>query len=258
MKRAVRTRRWFRIRNGFVLVLALLGAAEAGASNFNLSPLQVTLSSKAPRALVEIRNQATVPLRLQLTVTAWDQSPAGDMLLTPTEDIILFPSLLTLEPGEMRKVRLGTATSPTASETAYRIFVEELPSQEKQPVQGGQINVLTRLSIPVFVAPVKSMVSAHVQGLTVQNSMISFTVQNTGNVHFAPRTIHVSGRDGAGEAVAIQDVEAWYILAGGSRRFEVTLPSQICESLRLINVETDTAIGVLNAQADVSPKACGH
>ena len=254
----MRDRRWFRVSPGVVLVLALLSAGEARASSVNLSPLHVNLSSNAPSALLEIRNQATVPLRLQLTVNAWDQSPAGEMVLTPTEEIIFFPSLLALEPGEMRKIRLGTQITLTASEKSYRIFVEELPALEHQPVQGGQITVLTRLSIPVFIAPGKPTIKGEVQDLTVQHSVISFIVQNTGNTHFTPRPIHVSGRDAAGDAVAIQDVEGWYILAGGSRRFEVAIPPQTCDSLRSIIVETDMGVGLIKGQADVSPKSCGR
>ena len=88
---------------GFVLYLILVQllfvVEEGWTSTFNVSPLQIVLSGKTSSALLEIKNQSTEPLRLQLSVSAWDQSPSGEMVLAATEDIILFPSLLTLEGG---------------------------------------------------------------------------------------------------------------------------------------------------------------
>ena len=102
-----------------VFAVSLLGgplARPAAASNFNVNPTQVFLSSKATSALVTVRNDSTDQLRFQLSVFAWDQSPSGELVLTPTDDIVFFPSLLTLGPNEERRVRVGRVTAPGEKE----------------------------------------------------------------------------------------------------------------------------------------------
>ena len=242
-----------------VLALTLFFAAESWASTFNVSPLQVILSTGASSALVEIRNQAMEPLRLQLSVTAWEQSPAGEMIVTPTEDLVLFPMLVTLEPGETRKVRLGTASPAAATEKAYRVFVEELPSREEQAQAAGTIRVLTRLSIPVFLQPGKHIAAGNVHGVTVKDGVASFEITNTGNVHFSARHIRVIGMAASGDVIGEEGVEGWYILAGGSRRYDVPVTSiKQCSDIRTLAVEAQTDIGTFTTQADVPSGACSR
>jgi fimbrial chaperone protein len=92
-------------------------------------------------------------LQFQLSVFAWAQSPSGEMQLEPTEDIVFFPTLLTLKPNETRRVRVGSATTQEVREKTYRIFVEELPPAGT--VAGSGVRVLTKMGIPIFVRPVK-------------------------------------------------------------------------------------------------------
>ena len=242
-----------------VLVLTLFFAGVSWTSTFNVSPLQVVLTAGASSALVEIRNQAMEPLRLQLSVTAWEQSPAGEMIVTPTEDLVLFPVLVALEPGETRKVRLGTASPAGATEKTYRVFVEELPSREEQAQPGGTIRVLTRLSIPVFLQPGKSIAAGDVQAIALKDGVATFEIHNTGNVHFSARHIRVIGLAASGEVIDEQGLEGWYILAGGSRRYDVPFSAlKNCSSIRKLAVEAGTDIGTLKKQADVPSGACGR
>jgi hypothetical protein len=50
-----------------------------------------------------VRNDGDQRLRLQVNVMAWDQNNQGEMVLNPTDDIIFYPNLLTLEPGRSTK-----------------------------------------------------------------------------------------------------------------------------------------------------------
>ena len=102
-------------------------AGAAAAATFTVDPTQIFLSGRTGSVLLTLRNESTETLQFQLSVFAWAQSPSGEMQLEPTEDIVFFPTLLTLKPKETRRVRVGSATPQEVREKTYRIFVEELP-----------------------------------------------------------------------------------------------------------------------------------
>jgi fimbrial chaperone protein len=242
----------------FVFVLFLLGIEEGRTSSFNVSPLKIVLSGKSSSALLEITNQSAESLRLQLSVSAWDQSPSGEILLGATDDIILFPPLLTVEPGELRKIRLGAVTARGAAEKTYRVVLEELPAMKSSSTGGGQVRVLTRMTIPVFFEPSKVVSSGQIDGLTMQNATASFEIRNNGSTHFTPQHIRLTGKGAGGQAVATHEISGWYILAGGTRRFDVPLSPADCRRLKSLTVEAQTEAGPLNAEVEVGPNGCGH
>ena len=96
-------------------------------SSFEVSPIRVTFLPNESTALMTVRNEGDGRIRLQISVMAWDQDKQGEMLFKPTDDIIFYPTLLTVDPGSQRNLRLGTNNVKVAKEQTYRIFVEELP-----------------------------------------------------------------------------------------------------------------------------------
>ena len=89
--------------------MAIVGApGVARAASFSVDPTLIQLSPRAPSTLLVVRNESTSAVRLQLSAFSWAQSVEGEMQLQPTEDIVFFPALFTLEPGQERKVRVGT------------------------------------------------------------------------------------------------------------------------------------------------------
>lgn len=210
----------------------------AAAATFTVEPTQIFFAGRTNSVLVTLRNESTENLRFELSAFAWSQSPTGEMQLEPTEDIVFFPSLLTLAPGESRKVRVGSATSLEAREKTYRIFVEELPPLERST---NGIRVLTRMGIPIFLRPAKELASATVSGLGLQGRTLRFTVANDGSVHFVPKDIRVRGLAGSSTAFE-QELEGWYVLAGGRRDFELALPDADCAQITslLVDVQLGT------------------
>ena len=153
------------------LVGSLCLPAGAGASTFTVDPTQVFLTAKASSRMLTLRNQSDHPLRFQLTVFGWSQNERGEMDLVPTQDIVFFPTLLTLAPDEERKVRIGVATEFGATEKTYRIFVEELPPLV-QPEEGG-VTVLTKMGIPIFLRPARAEARADIGALALNDHKLS-------------------------------------------------------------------------------------
>jgi fimbrial chaperone protein len=219
------------------IVITGLWPVGAEGATFTVDPTQIFIAGRTTSVLLTLRNESQQPLRFQLSVFQWGQSPTGEMQLEPTEDIVFFPALLTLEPGETRRVRVGSATKPEAREKTYRIFVEELPPLE--PEAGG-IRVLTKMGIPIFVRPQKEQAVAELTGLEQREGELRFTLANNGTVHFVPQAITVRGLAGSAETFA-QQLEGWYVLAGGRREFSLAIPESECSRVTSLVVDIEVA-----------------
>src|SRR6185503_20021570 len=184
-----------------VLTMAWLwGGPQAGAAaaaTFTVDPTQIFLTGRSGSVLLTLRNESTEVLQFQLSVFAWAQSPSGEMRLEATEDIVFFPTLLTLKPMETRRVRVGSATAQEVREKTYRIFVEELPPTN---AVGNGVRVLTKMGIPIFVRPVKEVATATLSDLRQQEGALRFTLTNAGTVHVVPQSIKVRGLAGSNAA----------------------------------------------------------
>ena len=214
----------------------------AWASTFTVSRVQVFLSAKAKSEVLTVRNVSTERVRFQLSVFAWDQTPQGEMVLAPTKDIVFFPPLFTLAPAEERNIRVGAATPPSASEKTYRIFIEELPRLDGAPPSGppGQVTIRTRLGIPIFLRPPREVAGGRLEALALRDGRVSSQLRNTGNVHFVARAVRITGYGAGGETVVEGALEGWYVLAGGTRIYELELPPDKCPAVTAVSIEVQT------------------
>jgi len=247
-------------RAALAVLLCLAPArGEAAESAFTVSQVQVFLSAKAKSQVVTVRNVSPTALRFQLNVFAWDQTPEGEMILAPTTDIVFFPPLFALAPGEERNVRIGAATPPSATgEKTYRLFIEELPGPEGAPAGGspGQVTIRTRLGLPIFLEPPKAAVGGRIEALAVRDGRVAFEVRNTGNVHFVTQAVRIDGYGAGGDPVVQGALEGWYVLPGGKRIYDVALPPDKCPAVKVVSVEVHTAQAVFAERLDVPPAAC--
>jgi len=227
-------------------------APTADAATFTVDPTQIFLSGRTNSVLLTLHNESAETLRFQLSVFAWTQSPSGQMQLEPTEDIVFFPSLLTLKPTETRRVRVGRATTLDVREKTYRIFVEELPPVEKV-VEG--VRVLTKMGIPIFVRPAKEVASATLNDLRQQNGILRFTLANEGTVHVVPQSIRVRGLAGTTTAFE-RELDGWYVLSGGRREFDMPFPKTECAHVTSIVVDVQFASGKVQQQLQTPNGAC--
>jgi fimbrial chaperone protein len=247
-------------RPAIALAAVLLSTAAASAGELEVTPVQLYVARGASSTLLTLKNQSTTePLRLQLTGFAWKQKENGDMDLAPSDDLVLFPQMVTLPPSAERKIRVGTTAAPAAVERTYRIFVEELPPLENaaNPEQGVRLNVRTRVGIPVFITPPKAAVEAKIETPAwTKDGRLGVTVQNSGTVHFVARTLDVQGRDAAGTTVFEKPVQGWYVLAGESRAFDIELPKAACARTKSVSVTLTTERGVFTRKFEAPGGAC--
>ena len=249
-------------RTSHLLAAALAGAIVAGATaargaEVQINPVVVQLSAGTGSALVSVRNAAAEAVRFEVQVRAWSQSPAGEMVLAPTEDVLAFPPILALAPGEERNLRVAAATAFGAVEKTYRVFVQELPPAER-PESASQVRVLSRIGLPVFLAPDRPVARHAVEALAVAAGRVTFRLENRGNVHLRPTAVKLVGSDGDGRPVLEKELDAWYVLAGGRRDYAVDLAGEACARVRQVTVAITLGAEVTRARADVAAGSCGR
>jgi fimbrial chaperone protein len=215
------------IRRAALALAAFLAPAIAGAADLELSPTAVELSDQTRTALVTLRNSGGVPMRYQVRAYVWGQKPDGEMQLTPTRDLVLFPPLVELAPGETRNVRVGTRAAPGDAERTWRIFIEELPRAD-DAASAAHVQVLTRIGVPVFLAPPRRVARGQIAFLPGTAERVRFTVRNTGTVRLRPTAITLALVGAGGERLAEKTLEAWYVLAGGERIYDTDVPAEAC------------------------------
>ena len=219
-----------------------------------VGPVLVTLSPATRSAIVTVRNQGKETARFELQARAWSQGPTGEMNLSPTEEIAVYPPVLTVAPGEERNVRVGAVVPFGAVERTYRIILQEMAPPET-PEGGAQVRMLTRLLIPVFLAPAKPVEKAIIADLAVQAGKVTFRLVNEGTVHVRPDSVKLVGLAAGGKVAFESDLAAWYVLAGGVREYEAPVPREACSSVRELEVSVQLVGEVIRSRL-VKPAPC--
>jgi len=241
------------------MVLGLvLQAGTTAASAFKVTPVRVTFSGPSS-TLLTLKNESDQPLRFQISSFVWSQDAKGAMQLTPTEDIVFFPALLSLNPGEERRVRVAATVAAKDVEKTYRIFFEELPPLERPESSGAQVRILTKMGIPIFVAPEKANAEPSIGSVKLEKGTLAFDVANSGNAHFALEGVKLQGVGANGEPLFDRQLEGWYVLAGMPRTYSVEIPAATCSKLRKIVIEAQTDISgkaPITKELEVTPSLC--
>jgi fimbrial chaperone protein len=239
-----------------ILVIAVAPRA-ARASQFSVNPTRIQLTPRVTSALVTVRNEGQSAIRLQVKTHAWSQRLDGQMQLDATDQVVVFPTLISLNPGEERRIRVAVTAPPGEVEQSYRVFLEELPTPPSAGVQTTGVQMLTRVGIPVFLQAISPAMRAGLSEIGLSQDVLHFQVDNLGNTHFVPDGIHVRGQSAAGETVVDSSTDGWYILGHGARRYELRIPSPNCQRVRSILIEMKAGDTTLEGRLDTPGGACG-
>lgn len=237
--------------------LALGWISGACASEFVISPLQVTLSRAAKSAQIEVRNDDTQPLRVQLQAMAWSQDAQGQDRYVESDGLLYFPKAMEIPARGTRIVRLAARALPAGVEDTYRLFIAELPRPEEARGTGAaSVRVLLRVGVAVFVEPGAPKASGEIRSLALHHGLAELSVTNSGNVHIAADRLAIVGLDRDGAKLFEAPLHDRYFLAGTSKRLRTQIPREHCVRLAALEAVVVGSRIDLKRRLDVSGADC--
>ena len=224
-----------RLTLGILLAALAFQADRLEAATFTVNPMQVVFTPARKSAVVTLKNTSKEEMRFQVTVFTWEQTARGEMQLGDTTDIVFFPQLLVLGPGQQRPIRLGIIGSVGGPEKAYRIFFTELPKADRPTaVTANGVQMRVKVGLPIFVSPASrgtAMVAIH--NPRHANGHATFRVENSGLTHVVVDAVQVRGLDAAGRRLFEHTVKGWYLLAQHRRDYDIPLSAGDCAAASL-------------------------
>ncbi len=241
------------VRGLFVIGLGLLGyALPASAAEFSINPLRIELAPGERSSSVGVSNSDQRPIRFQLKLVEWTQDADGNDVYRDSDELIYFPRLFTVAPGEQTMVRLGPKRPYAGSEQTYRLFVDELPDTSEKPTTSG-VRFHIRFALPIIVGPTGIKAQGMMEPLTLIGGKLRALVKNTGGTNFRIESLELTVDNGY-----TQRIDGWYLLAGRSRVHTLDVPKAACLAARHLELKANAGEQIFSAGLDVLPAMCGQ
>jgi fimbrial chaperone protein len=245
---------FFRSLRTGALALSIVGAAvDAVASQFAVTPVRIELSPRHPTETIALRNQEASELRFSVVPKRWTMDAGGHWLLVDADDLIVHPRTLVVPPGQTRLLRAGTASPRVDSEVAYRIEISEQPAQGAAPATRPVMQVLTRMSLPVFIAPAEPAPKFSLASARLAPGALDLSLKADGNVHLGPQKARLLVAKGVDPV----DVELGYLLPGASIELHVPLTREQCPGSGTIMLSLHEPPLELKTQVPGGAAGCG-
>lgn len=240
----------------FLALILALAPLVAGAAEFSVSPIRLDFERGARSAAVTVSNDDTRPLRMQLRLMQWTQDGAGADVYQDSDELVYFPRMMTVQPGEKRLVRVGLKTPAGAVERSYRLYLDELPDAEGARAASSGVSFTIRFALPIFLpAATAAKQRGAIESLTLRDGKLRVAVRNDGNRHF--RIASIAARPAQGEKPGFAaEAPGWYLLPGASRVHTIEIPADTCPGLRRIDVTVKAEELSLEGGLDVEPGMC--
>lgn len=227
-----------RFCGGLVTAAALIAVQTcASAAVINVTPTRLTLAAVGTGTNLFLTNEGPQSVRFSLHAYRWHQNLDGTQAVAPTDDLIVFPQIVTIAPRARRAIRVGFTGSRPETEADYRIIAAELPIVEDGAAAPG-VTIRTKLSVPLFIEPTAPHHAVNVESARVNRAgVLSFDVFERGTAHAYLRGVRVRGSDATGATLFERSLPGWYLLPSEPRRFTMMLSPTMCRALAHVDID---------------------
>ncbi len=245
-------------RHGIALVLLMaLAPIAAHAGQFTVQPTRLELGAAQRSGALTLRNESPAPLSFRVQGLRWTQSDDGQERYGEAPELVYFPRLLTLPPGEAAVIRVGVRQPAEDIERTYRLFIEELTAPSVAAREGARIRILMRFGAPVFVRAAAVRRQLELTDFDLQGPQALWSVRNQGTGHELFKAVTLRGIAASGAEVFRQELLAErYLLAGALRRFEATVPADLCGQIARLALVITTEQSEVRRELDVGARPC--
>ncbi len=158
----------------------------ARGANVSLAPLRIELDGNQRAETLRVYNPSGRAIGVQVRAFGWKQEAGKDVYFA-SNDVMISPSIITIEPGDTQIFRVLRRDKPAEGERRYRVAVDQLPDPEL--LRGGEAQARIRFTIPMFIdrataKPASVAWSIGSDGLTATNSgeqtarMVNLSLKN--------------------------------------------------------------------------------
>jgi fimbrial chaperone protein len=240
----------------FFLATCLLAVPNLAKASWRVVPIRIDLDARNKTGSVKVINEGDTQLRFQLKAARWYQDEAAKDQYEETKELVFFPRILTIPPGEERLVRAGFKVPASDTEKTYRLFIEQIP--ENTPTSAAQVSILIRFGVPVFSAPLKPEARGDLKVSGIKGQNLELELDNTGNVNFQVHSIAVKGFDAGDNEAFSESIKGWYLLTGHKRVHTIKLPTDICQTSKKLEISVQADKFDLNRVIKLGPEQCGQ
>lgn len=234
------------------LCLATLAAPGAHAAAFGVTPIRIDIEPASRTGIVTVSNNDQRRLTFQVKLAEWTQSPTGEDQHADSADLVFFPQILAVEPGEKRLVRVGLKGPVPARERAYRLFIEELPDPADKGGSGSaQIAVRMRFGVPIFVSDGKGEARPEVAAMRAGKGRIEVELRNNGERQARFEELLLL----AGEKVVAR-ANGWYVFPGATKAFTIPVERSACPLAGSLELRATFAGKDIRRTVEATPALC--
>jgi fimbrial chaperone protein len=226
------------------LLILFLAAGVASAQSLRVMPVNIQMAPGQNATTLTVINEGSAATAVQVRAYAWSQSDGTDQR-TDTDELLASPPIATIAPGETQVVRLVLRRTPKGREATYRILLDQIPAAAAP----GMVQVVMRMSIPVFVEPATRAVP-HVQFHIERDAGQAYLVAvNDGLRHEAIRGVVLSASDGS--TLKNDSGASPYVLAGATRRWPIDAQAHLPPAGESLHMKAHADAGALDQQVRI-------
>ncbi|MDQ7055734.1 MAG: fimbria/pilus periplasmic chaperone [Persephonella sp.] len=156
--------------------------------DFTIKPIRIYMTYKKNTAVFEIQSLTDKTIRIETEIKKWGQRKDGSFILEETEDMVVVPPFIKLEPRQKQLVKIAyLGDYDSKLQGSYRLILKQLPEElkfDKKPKKiKTVVQVVLHLSIPIFVNPPDTQLYYNLSFLPekVSKKEVQIVVRNRGN-----------------------------------------------------------------------------